>query len=66
MNLFFLWKTDFLVQVLVFNGIHCVGLVEFYGNSQFNSVVSVHPILPFLIFFTCFISSYNFYCGGPW
>lgn len=65
MNLFFLWKNNFLVQVLVFSGTHHVGLVEFYDDSGFNSVLSVHPTLPFLIFFTCFISSYNFYCGVP-
>jgi len=64
MNLFFLWKTNFLVQVLVFSGIHHVVLLEFYDYSGFNSVLSVYPTLPFLIFFTCFISSYSFYCGG--
>lgn len=43
MNLFFLWKNNFLVQVLVFSGIHRVGLLEFYNDSGFNcSVCSSH------------------------
>lgn len=63
MNLFFLWKNNFLLRVLVVSGIHRLGLLEFYDDLGFNSV---HPALPFLKFSPCFISSLGkrWQCSG--